>query len=318
MTAKNLGLTCAEYQQQRSKRPYKLTHSLAADLVITSPAHALVNLLSGNESNKRQDIGTILHELLLGKGKGFAVSDGFTTKKGEVSLNWQSTEAKAFKELAIASGRVPMFSHELAEYQRIADILRAKIERIVPEQLGGIEWAKGETETAWEWSEDDVICEKHGLENGIICRAMLDWRFEATVLDLKIWDSADPSARKLYEMGSDIQQAAYTNLAEAIDPAYEDRGRFALLVCEPNPPYAVRLVTLGPQLAAIGMKRWNDAKAQFKVCQETDKWPEYPPLLEVEADVWMLRKWEVSVYPEAEAFGEETYNADEWNAENEW
>ena len=305
MKPKRLDMTPAEYHASRSKRPFRLSHSLAHKLVTTSPAHALVDLTSKDASTKRQDIGSILHELILGKGRGFAVTEGFKTKNGKDSLNWQSAEAKSFKELALASGRIPLFEHELEEYKQISEALEAKIRPLISEQLG-MDWDAGVREDPWEWEDD-----------GVICRGMLDWRFEATVIDLKIWDSANPSARKLYDMAVDIQEAAYTSLVEQMDD-YAERSRFLILVCEPEPPYAVRLISLGPQFGAIGENRWEEARLKFAQCMASDSWPAYEPLAEIEPELWMLRKHEVSVYPEAVAIGGEEFDAEAWNDNDEW
>lgn len=255
-----------------------LSQSIAKVIIERSEAHAWLEhpRLGGipRKATHRMDIGSICHAMMLGQ------------PLTEVELipfdDYRTKDAKALRDLAIEAGKIPMKSSEMGEWEKLnlaAEKLRNNLLR------RGIEFKPDDCEVMFVWEKD-----------GVLCRARLDNLQGSAVIDLKFVEDASPAAvdRKVFDMGYDIQHAAYTEAVRECVPDSAGRESFTVVFCEIVPPYAVNPVKLGPSAKLLGDLKWNQARERWKAALASDYWPEYvgrDDCYVVEAKPWQLDKF---------------------------
>lgn len=255
-------LTADEYFADPCDKP-SLSSSIARKLVSESPRHAYsAHPRLGGHSRaptKAMNAGSVMHALLLDGGKDIVEIPykDFKTKAAQVD-----------RDQAIAEGRVPITSSDLAEARVVAAILRDKL---AASQMV----FDGETEIAalWEETADDGTI--------VSCRAMFDhWSFaRAMIDDLKTSRTADPGriARSVADDGYDIQAAAYNSAATKIHPELIGRVNVSFGFCELDDPYATTVIERGRagSFYELGEMRWRRAINTWAWCTNNNRWPEY-------------------------------------------
>lgn len=249
MTARILTVTPDEYHALPG-----LSSTIAKTLLARSPAHAKAAI--GKAPSKLLDRGSIIHRLVLGRGKDYEVIQhaNFTTKL-----------AKEARDKARAEGLVPVLAHDFEDYCTAAESIRV--------QLADMNLVlDGESELAIEWIETTP----HG---DVTCKGMLDhcWRATGVILDLKITEDAAPTSveRTSENLGYAVQCAAYTRALAALDPDLEGRVAFAFAFCEPDEPHAINLSEPDGIFQQLGTQRWLRAVNTWAKCQATGNWPAY-------------------------------------------
>lgn len=255
-------LTADEYFADPCQTP-SLSASIARKLVGESPRHAYAAhpRLGGKAQKvtKAMNAGSIMHSLLLDGGKGIVEChyDNFKTKA-----------AQNDRDQAIAEGKTPITSIDLAEARKVAAILKGKL---AASQMV----FDGEHEIVALWTET--------ADDGTIvpCRAMMDhWSFaRAMIDDLKTSESADPGkiARSIADKGYDIQAAAYNSAATKIHPELIGRVQVSFGFCELEDPYATTVIERGRagSFYELGEMRWRRAINTWAWCTTNARWPEY-------------------------------------------
>jgi hypothetical protein len=300
-----------------------LSQSTAHTLIARSPYHAWLYhpRLGGKqrEATKEMDLGAIVHELLLGKGRGFAVAEwseadslaevveafeggelieelAKPAKKPRAKKpvdppplgpegkpewqNWLRKDAQAARKAIEAAGMVAMLPKE----KRIAESLAKRIRERLASQFGIT--LDGQAECPVYWEETTTEGEP------VKCRGMLDlWSpKDATIYDLKIVRSAHPRAALAHvlEYGGDIQSAAYTRAIERTIPALAGRVKFVFLFCEVSSG-AVTPVAMGGTLRELGARKWRRAVDTWARCLAENHWPTYTDrTLTLDAPPWAL------------------------------
>jgi hypothetical protein len=251
------GVTPEAYHQRDG-----LSASIATTLITRSPLHAWQQHPRfggrGKAPTRAMDIGTVAHELVLGKGKGFEVLpfDDYRTKA-----------AQSARDAARAAGRTPILAEEFDAAQALAERLRHQLaER-------GI-LLDGASEVAFEWTE--------ASESGpVLCRGMADHLraagTRATIIDLKFCESAAPPSveRSAENFGYAIQAAAYTRALAAWRPALAGRVEFLFVFAEKEPPHAVNVCAPSGAFREIGERRWLRAVETWGRCLKAQHWPSY-------------------------------------------
>ena len=273
MAARLLGSTPAEYRQHKTDIPC-LSQSVAHTLVTQSPLHAWSEHPKlGNQRkawSKEQDVGTLIHKLLLGKGSEIEVieADDFRTKK-----------AQEARDHAIENHRVPILAHKYASLETAADKIRFNLRQC------GVELT-GESEVGIEWDEDGVLC------RGMFDHVLLD---RGIIYDLKKTESAHPNAlsRSMMNYGYPIQHAAYTSALAALKPELAGAIDFVFLFVEVEPPYAVFAGRPDGVLRELGLRQWNYAVRLWGECLASNEWPGYGSSVgTIQAPTWALAKVE--------------------------
>jgi len=255
-----------------------LSASIATTLITRSPLHAWTQHpkfgAKGKTPTKSMDRGTVVHALVLGKGKEFAALpfDDFRTNA-----------AKAARDAARDKGLVPIKTEDLDDARVIA-------ERVTSQLADHGIHLTGESEVAIEWYEPS----SHGP---VLCRCMMDHLLleAGTIVDLKISASAAPPSieRSAETFGYAIQRAAYTRALEAVRPELAGRVDFLFAFGEPEEPYALNLCRGDGAFREVGERRWLRAVEQWASCLNTNTWPAYGSGINpLSVPAWVLKNEE--------------------------
>jgi len=249
MTAKILDVTPDEYHARPG-----FSSTIAKVLIDQSPLHAKAS--AGLPPSKLLDRGTVIHRLVLGKGKDYAILQ---------FKDWRTDKAKDARDEARKGGLVPVLEHEFADYAAAAEHIRVQLA-----ERGIV--LDGASELAVEWIEQT----EHGP---VTCRAMFDhlWLVEGAILDLKITGDAAPASveRTAENLGYAIQAAAYTRALTALDGDLAGRIKFLFAFCEPDDPYAINVSQPDGVFRELGERRWLRAVSTWAHCQKTGIYPGY-------------------------------------------
>lgn len=200
--------------------------------------------------------GDVVHQLALGKGRGYAVGD-FPT--------WQSKDSKAFKEDAEAAGLTPIKRKDFEEAEMLADRVREAIKR-------ALDGAAYETEVVFMYQEQT----EHGP---IWVRGMMDiWCEErAIILDPKVTSRLYDGLveRHALAMGWDRQGALYQRAIGQIFPEIAGRVEFCDLMINPDPPYVSRLWAPERHWLASSVRQCQIAFERFGECMFRKEWPDF-------------------------------------------
>jgi hypothetical protein len=252
-----------------------LSASVAQALVLESEAHAYLRhpRLGGQPFKPKADMdrGTLIHALLLGKGREVAVVE---------CDEWRKKADKEARDAHRAEGRLPVTRalHDSATVA--ANELRRKL------AARGYHF-RGKSEVTLVWQET--------AKNGgvVLCRGRVDHLEDGfDILDLKITGDANPrtlTRGHLTRMGYDIQGAAYPRGLESVTPRVQGRARFTLLFCEPEPPYCITAVRFGGSLRELGERKWLRGVNRWERCVRTGEWRDYTDaVVFAEAKPWEL------------------------------
>jgi PDDEXK-like uncharacterized protein DUF3799 len=207
-------------------------------------------------SSKSQDLGTVVHSMVLGKGQDVRV------------LDFDDRRTKAYKEAeaaALAADCIPMLRKD---YMQAEDIAQA----VMGHDTAGALFAEGDAEVSMFWQDSEF---------GIWCRARSDWLTwidgMPTIVDVKT--TADVSPEHWAKSAADF---AY----HMQDPWYR-RGLATLLGCEPadvdfifavvptSPPYLPMLYRLHPLDVERGEEQGRQAREIYRDCSQTGVWPDW-------------------------------------------
>ncbi len=257
------GISSAEYHADPCPDP-SLSSTIAAELVTRSPAHArlrhprLCPKTVAVEETEGMSFGSVVHELALGRGGGFAVWEGET---------WRGNSAQEFKASAARDGRIPI---KVADFNRANAVVAAVHRQLIDMGLGYV-LEEGKSEQVAIWKRGD-----HWM------RAMFDrWIPERR----EIWDikttgkSAHPEqvSRIVPTMNYDLRSEFYLMGAEAITgiPSRQGGLGYQFLFVETVEPFCVTPCFLDQPLRERGRRRANEAMDKWAECMDSGIWPGY-------------------------------------------
>jgi hypothetical protein len=271
-----LELTADAYHADQIDDRPSLSASIAAILCNASPAHARAAHPKLNDAFKRQeephfDIGTVAHALLLEGRNSIMVVN---------ANDWRTKDAREQRDAARLAGRIPLLEKHSYE---VLDMVAAVREQLAAHKAEPPLFQDGKAEQTLVW--DDA---------GVLCRARLDWLRDdlRAVDDLKTTGrSANPEAysRALFSVGGDVQAAFYLRGLRAVTGA-EPEWRW--VVVETSPPYALSVISPGPDVLALGESKVKYALEVWKRCLDTGVWPGYEPrVATAELPPWEDARW---------------------------
>lgn len=275
MTAKLIKVTPDEYHAL----PPAFSQSLATTLIAKSPLHARTQQLdgSGKAPTDSMDLGNVVHSLVLGTGKKYAVLEynDFRTKA-----------AKEARDAARARGQVPILRDDFEEARQIAIRIHEQLD------ARGIV-LNGDSEVAIEWDEETPF-------GTVTCRGMMDhlWLRHGRILDLKVTADASPLKveRSAESFGYAIQCAAYTRALGKYDPSLAGRTTFLFVFAETSPPYAVNVCKPDGVFRELGDRRWTRAVMTWANCMLENKWPGYGSgVNDLTAPPWAMQREELGL-----------------------
>lgn len=246
-----------------------LSASIAKLLVLKSPRHAWLDhprlnkakALEAEKADRKRDVGTATHKLVLGAGKTIRVLN-FT--------DYKSGAAQKARDAALAEGFVPLLTDDYEKADGTAKAIRAEL---AGTQLDGI-LDDGEPEVTLVWR--DI--------GGIWCRSRLDFLPNAarkggfiTVPDIKTNGGADLEKwnRTAFDIGANIQAAFYERGLRALIPGIRD-VTFLFAVAEQEEPHGVRVFGIGGEALEKARGYVDIAMKAWAACMAAGSWPGYP------------------------------------------
>jgi hypothetical protein len=230
-------------------------------LLASSPRHAWqahprLNTLYESDDSAVADIGSAAHEILLGGESRIVVID---------APDWRTKAAKEQREIAYASGLIPILDHKMGNINSMLGVARAFIAASeLPEALA----PDGRVEHTLVFQHNDVWC-----------RARPDWLSADAKLHISYKTtagSAEPDAwirNHLFPEGHDLSAVHYAQGVEACLDVGDVLTVF--LVQEQKPPYACSLISLDPESYELACRKYVRALAQWAQCLANDEWPAY-------------------------------------------
>jgi hypothetical protein len=274
MTVELLDISAELYHSDPCDVP-SLNATVAKSLVLETPAHARQKhpRLGGYvpKHSDAMDEGTALHQMLLGDDR-VDILDHDSFRGGE---------AKTARDESRAAGRVPMLRHKWDEIMVLGDALKQQVAAF---PIDPPLFVDGMAEQTIVWDE-----------NGVACRARLDWlRSDFRCIDdLKKSRSAQPRRwqRAMWPLGYDIQAAFYIRACKA---AFGVSPVFRWVAIEADPPYAMSVHVLSPDAMKAAHDKVDLALDIWGRCLESGVWPAYPQTVQVvELPVWMrAEEWD--------------------------
>lgn len=273
-------LTAAAYHADPCLIP-SLNSGTAQRLCAETPRHAMAvhPRISPFEEDKDDSteamrVGSVVHELLLGKGGGMEIID---------AADWRSKAAKEARAAAIEAGKTPILKEQFQRARLIADIAEQTIS-----DTAGCENAltEGASEVVGIWQE----------QNGAWCRFMMDRLMTdlSVVYDLKTTgiDLSDHSLSRKISSGLDLQAAFYLRGLWTICPEMAERTKWRWVFVETSPPYEIRVIEADAETISFGMRKAAFAIDAWRRCMESGRWPGYPRTVErVEYAAWAGAAW---------------------------
>lgn len=214
------------------------------------------------ESSVAMRTGDLVHQLALGKGKGYRVGQWD---------EWRTNEAKAFRDTCLENGLVPVKPKDFDAAEIMASIVRERIAR-------ALQGADFHTELVFAWVEVVHVPDLNRAVR-VWCRGMLDvWAHEiVTALDPKITAYLTNSRVRAHiqNMGWDNQAAFYMRGLSKLVPSAAGRIRFKDLMIKPKAPFTSRTVDISREWASSSEVEIDRALVTFARCMATNSWPGY-------------------------------------------
>jgi len=237
-----------------------LSASIIKLICLESPAHAWaahprLNPNFQRENGEHFDIGTAAHAVLLEGEAAVQIID---------APDWRTNAAKSQREIARIDGRIPLLAKTWTDVQAMVKTARVQLGKHNRDG-GWLMFTDGEPERTLIWQED-----------GIWCRARLDWLRPGAIDDFKTTGaSANPDTwtRAMFNAGTDIQVAWYLRGYKAVSG--ED-VMFRFAVQENYPPYALAVIGLGPDALVLAEKKVLYALEVWARCLKKRDWFGYP------------------------------------------
>lgn len=275
-----LDIPASEYHADPCDQP-SISSSLAHTIITESPYIAYLNhpklcpQIEGEEAEDEgstaMNAGTAIHTMLLGGESRIEVLP---------FADYRTKAARLAKADCVARGKVPI---KEAEFDRLALV------------SGMIQTKMAAHGCRMDGAREHVAVVDHGA--GLLSRHMLD-HFElrdgeACIDDLKTTYDANPKRmqRAIYNMGYDIQAAAYIEAIEKLWPEFAGRVKFTFWFCTIKSPIMVVPTNLSPTYLLLGKKRWQRAKEIFADCLAKNSWPSYDEMpVTIEPTKWQVNE----------------------------
>lgn len=194
-----------------------------------------------------------------------------------------SKVAKEANSAATESGRTLLSAEPFSQVLRVTEAIRAhpKASKLF----------NGESEVSAVWRDK---------ETGLLAKGRFDsigvW---PCIPDLKTTQDIGHHSFKadVYRFGYHVQAALYLEAAEALELKARNGDpirKFVIVAVEKEPPYPIRVISLGEQVLSAGRKRLRKLKRIWAACVESGDWPGPPENVEImdEVPAWELRDLE--------------------------
>lgn len=254
-----------------------LSASLIHILCTSSPAHARAAHPRLTEQKRvdepKFDIGNAVHQILL-EGR-----DAVTVVH---ATSWRSEDAKIARADARANGKIPLLIDQWTDVQAMVNTVGKQIVAF-PVEPGILTDGKPEQTIVWHDDHD------------VLCRARLDWLHDdmSTIDDIKTSArTANPDTwtrTTFFSIGADIQSEFY---ARGVEKLTGLRPEFRYVVCETQAPYAVTVISPGPDVRDLAARKIDWALRTWARCLRDNEWPGFPKrVCWAELPAWEESRW---------------------------
>ncbi len=243
------------------------------------------------KATKRMDLGSVVHELVLGKGMGFTVIDKreFKTKTGQPAKG-DTAEYKEAVADAKSRGLVVLSS----DADKIAQSMANRIAQELESELGI--WPLGKTELTLIWSERADV---DGQPVDVWFRARPDVLVEenAIGLDLKTVGTGLGDEELQRTMSGDdgkmfVQSALQRRGIVALFPKLRDRlNPVTHIFAETEAPFLVRAKEASRVSLEQADRRITRARDLWARCMVTNEWPKWERGGAIGAAAWLEKTW---------------------------
>lgn len=267
--------TAAQYHADDLGDQPTLSKSIIQILLNQSPAHARhahpkLNPDFARKDEAKFDLGTTAHDVFL---------EGINRVAIVPFDDWRTKAAKDLRDDAREAGLTPLLAKDFERVEAMVVAVRSWLTLNHPTMF-----VAGKPEQTITWTD-----------RGVACRARLDWLLDdqSEIQDLKSTSrSANPESwcrSTLFSISADVQAAFYGRGIEAITGTRPD---FKFAVCELEPPHAVSVIAMGPDVLTLAEKKIDYALDLWRRCLERDEWPAYTNRVAY-ADLppWIENQW---------------------------
>jgi len=234
-----------------------------------------------DDDNTDFDLGSVAHELVLGRGSGIHVID---------AKDWRTKAAKEQRAEAIEQGLQPCL---LKTYRRAEGMADAARHQLADDPENFEAFVKGEPEVGAFWIEQTT-------SGPIWCRSLIDWKMpnNRVIYDYKTFKpGADPEhfVEYLCREARDIQDPFYSRGVAMIEGCNWDEVTFRFVVQSPDPPYLLSVVELASHQ---GGREWSYDRTQWAIdrwarCLKTGQFPGFVPrTYHVGIPTWAMMRWD--------------------------
>lgn len=272
-------MTAAQYHADPVIVP-SLSSSIANLMIDETPLHAwhahprLDPAYEADDGNAAMAVGSVAHELILGRGAGIVVLD---------YDDWRKKEAKEAREAAVGAGKTPI----LAKAYHDAEVIANAVLRAISETPDCDDFADADAQ-----SELVMIWQDLG---GVWCRAMIDRLTpRGVVYDIKTSGRglSDRTLRNKFDDGFDTQPGLYLRGLEKLWPEMAGRLRWRWVFGEQTKPFACRIEEAGALALKEGDERAELAIRRWWQCMATGEWPGYPRRVgRLDPADWTYNRW---------------------------
>lgn len=258
-------IAASQYHRDNLLDEPTLSSSIAKILYDETPRHARqahprLGAFIGERASREMNLGSVAHEIMLGKGGGYIVSpyDDYKTK-----------DARAWRDETIASGQTPIKDRDYRAAERMAKSLRIVLAE-VPDAEAAFSRGRAETVVLWR----DI--------GGPLCRAMLDWWDQPIIWDLKTTGNglSDRALRMWIASGLDLQGAFYMRGLETAVPELAGRIKWRWVFVETEAPFEARIIEMDGATRAYGDRKAALSIEKWRKCLAENKWPGYPRIID--------------------------------------
>ena len=266
----------SKYHDNMGESVPLFSYSTAKTIINESPFHAWMDHPKLGNMPKAQssamDIGNIIHGMLLGSGPEIVVID---------ADSYRTNAAKEERDKAYLEGKIPILAKDHDELEKAIVLITKNIKAVAPYFFD----EPHECEVSFLWD----------MDNGVKTKSRIDWIGTAIpkIIDLKTTNDANPDklARKILDMGYDMQEAAYMMCAGKHFPDLAGRFSFEFIFVETEAPYMVSVIDTDATMKWLGESKLFRAADIWKSCLESGIWPGYGRKT-VSAPSWAISKEE--------------------------
>lgn len=249
------GISNADYHRDEA-----LGSTSLKTLATKTPAHYQYDKANPKFSDAFT-LGTAAHSLILE-----ADTSGIVVVKAD---NWLTKDAKAAKAEALAEGKQPLLTKEMAQVISMYDAVMAH-----PLARHAFTRHKAEQSVFWE-------------EDGLLLKCRPDAWKPSTLIDLKTTRDANPNefGKTAHEYGYHQSAAHYI---DGVKAATGEELPFHFVLVEKTAPYLVSVVELDVEAINLGRMLNDRAKRIYRECTESGNWPGYQSGELIHLPMWAI------------------------------